>query len=188
MISFVDLTAELEQPDRTKRRRRDPEWIFFHRLGPRFPGWEPVTDGGGILRAFTHHPELRPVFSRSPYTFAIFPGGPAAAARVDQIVELQFWTPHALSYSPRSVGIAVWGDFRHDPPTPGQLQASEDLALALLTRGPQARIMRHDEPKDPPASSNPRKRCPGELFPLHTVRAGAQARLRAGATVDWPLA
>jgi hypothetical protein len=117
-----------------------------------------------------------------PYTFLICAGG-----RVDQMLELSDYGPHARRWSWSGVSIAVAGDFR-DPdvhPAPSQQEALVELVAvlsSLIERNPFDCVMGHSDLPD--ASSDPAKICPGPGLDMDKLRWAAEAHDAAQATKE----
>ncbi|MEE9253354.1 MAG: hypothetical protein V3U43_00315 [Pseudomonadales bacterium] len=146
---------------------------------------EPV-DAYEADRIYREVEELR-TFGRSPYGFYVFGHLDDGGARVDQAVPMRFWTPHGLSYSPKSIAIGVHGDFRREHASPDIVQATTEIIAMLFRLMPWCNVLRHDEPKNPPASGDLTKICPGDGLPVAQIAADARKMVLDGAAPRWLL-
>lgn len=180
VIRFIDRTSQIDRPASTKRRAKPIDLIIVHRIRLQLEDYNEPLNAWQAVRMYREHDELAKAFGRSPYTFWIFSETDKHLwARVEQVVPLAYRTPHARTYNDQSVGIGVYGDFRHQDGTPGIIRATEMLCARLLAIYPCAKVVRHDELKDPPASSDPNKVCPGFGLPVHEI-----AKMAHGMAVD----
>jgi N-acetyl-anhydromuramyl-L-alanine amidase AmpD len=109
-----------------------------------------------------------------PYGFLIPPKG-----EIWQLAAMTERTAHARTFNRRSVGIALWGDFRSNKsqPTQPQSDALIWLCAALVAwRGLDERdVEGHTE--QPGRSGDPAKVCPGPLLSLSTIRSCVKVRM-----------
>lgn len=73
---------------------------------------------------------------------------------------------HSIPVNSESIGICLVGDFTKHEPNNQQLIVSTVLVRDILTRYPNAKVVRH---KDTDATA-----CPGNLFPWETFLKGVQ--------------
>lgn len=73
---------------------------------------------------------------------------------------------------PRSIGVALDGDFDVAPPSPAQLEALRRLLLALKLRYPAAELGAHRQVRGDRATT-----CPGHRFPMPALAAWARVEL-----------
>ncbi len=187
MIPFRDSTGYIPLPQLRHLRRKPCKHIFIHRVmygGIR--GIAEPVDAYEADRIYREVEELRG-FGRSPYGFYVFGHLDDGGARVDQAVPLRFWTPHGLSYSPKSIAIAVHGDFRHESASPDVVQATTEIVAALFRLMPWCDVLRHDEPKKPPASGDSTKVCPGDGLPVAQIATEAREMMLGGTAPGWLL-
>lgn len=189
MIRFIDRTSQIDRPASTKRRAKPIDLIIVHRIRLQLEGYNEPLNAWQAVRMYREHDELAKAFGRSPYTFWIFSEpGKQLWAQVEQVAPLAYRTPHARTYNDQSVGIGVYGDFRHQDGTPGTIKATEMLCARLLALYPGANVVRHDGPKNPPASSDPNKVCPGPGLPVSGIARAARGMAVDGREPpDWSL-
>lgn len=121
-------------------------------------------------RSFT--PERRPRYELGalPYAFLV---GPDAV--VEQGAPLSRETPHAWRWNSRSLGVAVWGDFREHRPTHEQYNALIQLLAGIvlvqrLQHAVDPEIHGHTEYKAPKPTRLVGHDCPGRHLNLDEVR------------------
>ncbi|MCK5690153.1 N-acetylmuramoyl-L-alanine amidase [Myxococcota bacterium] len=127
-------------------------------------------------RFFIEHPiGVDATGGKMPYPLLIEKDGTLC-----QTVALQKITPHARSYNPTAIGVALVGDFRHEPPEPAQYNTliSTLAALAAELDLGSAAIVGHDELSG--GSKDPEKQCPGAHLSMDEVRTEVARRLLAG--------
>jgi hypothetical protein len=191
-MMFVDQTGQIADPGPRRLRREPIDHIFIHRLGPKFPGWGKVTSAVDVAQFFENHPEVRESIGRCAYQAIAFAADANGPTRIEQAVALRYHTPHALTWSLHSIGIAVWGDWRHEIPPVELTMLVEDFATFLSAMYSGAKVVGHDEPPKwdpnaPPTSSDPDKECPGMLYPVKELRANVKDRLKAGRVPQFPV-
>jgi len=142
-----DLTSECRYIGNKPHRRHvdtlsSPEFIVVHIFGPRLHDWRiPIDTGVALAYACSHHPELQHSLGRAAYNFNIFGDG-----RTDQLVPVNYYTPHALKYSRYSISIAVVGTHSDIDSMPtAQLHSLIALLRVLQDEYPDAQIRGHDE-------------------------------------------
>lgn len=113
-----------------------------------------------------------------PYHIIVEPG------QAVQALPLSVKGYHAAVWNPRSIGIAFIGDFRTEKLPITQFREGVRATAAVLSAlglGVQA-LAKHDEL--PGGSSDPDKKCPGDLFPWDKF-VNAVADLLAGENIAW---
>ena len=103
---------------------------------------------------------------QTPYTFLGRTDGV-----LDQCLEVGDVGPHAGRWNIKALGIAWAGDFRMEPPTSKQWTAAVEFAALWLAWGLD--IYGHS-PELPGGSKDPKKECPGRLFPTEILRQEAR--------------
>lgn len=141
--------------------KRDIKFLIIHRIEINHADYSP--DASGVTCFFETGPGGEYTGGKMPYHYVIDQAGETI-----QCVEHSVSTPHARSYNPKSIGIAVYGDFRKEPPTHAQLFALVKLLTTLADCYPHARIAGHTEL--PNASSDPNKECPGKYLPVGRIK------------------
>ena len=119
-----------------------------------------------LVRFFREHPTgVRATGGHVPYPIVIDSDG-----RVTQLLPLGRSSPHAARHNPTSIGVALLGDFRREPPTPSQRRALIDVCRILLADlgGDIAAIVAHDALSG--ASHDPDKECPGRHLDLQALQ------------------
>ena len=97
-----------------KRHLSDIIGVVVHRIGPvsgvhKGKRW-PLSEAETIARFFQNFPAI----GKMPYTFVVLPNGD-----VEQALPLSYRAPGAINLNPNFIQVAVVGDFRKKPPTPG---------------------------------------------------------------------
>ena len=149
--------------------------------------WDrPINTAKDIADVYENHPELADTIGRHPYTFDIFAGATAMGCRIEQAIQLRYWTPHAWRHNTLSIGIALVGDWRRDTPTLGQVWGVVQLVANLLTVYPGAQVHPHVGTLE-----NTTRRenhvCPGALLGWETIRDRALEMCVNGSVEQLPL-
>lgn len=139
-----------------KRRRRlgDVDGIVIHRSSIGVD----AEDTANQLR------RLRSVGSMA-YHFLVMDDG-----TVQQAAPLDIITPHARSYNARNLAVAIHGDFTKHEPTDEQWWAAVFLCNTLMTLFCMNPGDLDGHTSLPSATADPRKRCPGDLWPMEAFR------------------
>jgi hypothetical protein len=101
-----------------------------------------------------------------PYTFLGLMSG-----KVDQMLAVTEYGPHARRWSWGGVSYAVSGDFTHDEPTGEQWQSAVEIGslfVAWLGKHPVECVFGHTEL--PGGSSDAQKQCPGHNWDMDKFR------------------
>ena len=149
-----------------RRRREDIVGVVLHRIevSQEDPTYADTPEG--IMRFFLEHPTgVAATGGQMPYPLLI-----AAEGTVTQCVPLDRVTPHARSYNPSHLGLALVGDFRRDPPAAAQYEALVQVCAWLLSALDCAStaLVGHDGLAG--GAEDAQKVCPGPYLSLENVR------------------
>lgn len=153
-MRIIDSTLECSRLGNQPRlRNAEIDTIVVHRFGPEIPEWPKLLSAADIARAFGEHPDLHRTIGRMPYHFVVWDHG-----ITEQAVAVRYQTPHAKAWNHRSVGVALFGDFRETKINAAQFASAAVLCRALCSVY-TAQLKGHDEL--PGGSSDADKVCPG---------------------------
>lgn len=105
-----------------------------------------------------------------PYAIVIPTNG-----NIELALEIGDWGPHAARWNAQGIGVAVIGDFTKHKPTEAQVKSSVELSTFFGMWFGGVNSFGHTEL--PGASSNPKKVCPGEHFPMDFIRKESASKL-----------
>lgn len=106
---------------------------------------------------------------RMPYPFLC-----RADGTIDQCLEVGEYGPHAWRLSKTSTATAFVGDFTKAPPTGAQIETAIEWTVLWHAWG--LAVKGHTD--EPGGSRDPKKQCPGDLFPWKDIRYHAGRALR----------
>ncbi len=135
-----------------------------------------------VIRFFATHPiGQKATGGNMPYPLLV-----DAEGIVTQCLPLGLVSMHARKFNPRSIGLALVGDFRTKPPTSAQRLTLVCVGAHLLHRLglPTEAICGHDGLDG--GSADPAKECPGRHLPMEALRADiAAVRARGPMALDF---
>lgn len=161
--------------DRLKPRPEgDITGVVVHRIQVSQEDPSYGDDAREVLRFFREHPiGVKATGGEMPYPILI-----DAAGGVTQTLPLCCVSPHAVSHNPSTVGVALIGDFRREPPAPAQRLVLPWVCASLLLQlgATPEHLHGHDELTG--ASRDPDKECPGRHLNMDVLRGEVKGLLR----------
>lgn len=140
------------------RMRQKLDAILVHRI-------DSGSDAKGVMDAFHGAvPGAAEVTGgQMPYHFIVEKDG-----AVVQCLPLSVKAPHGWKWNSHSVGVAAIGNFTIHPPAASQWRSA--LMLCFLLSEPQGWEV-HGHTEVAMSTKDPRKVCPGHLWPMDNFRA-----------------
>lgn len=167
-LEFTDVISQCDDgKPHARELLTDIDTIAVHRIGKSL-GEDAIT----ICRRFIDDPEVaKYTGGEVPYGFII-----GANAHIWQCLPISDVGAHARRWNKQAIGVACIGDFRkHMMPVVQYDKLIKLLAVLQFGFPRDLAIKGHDEL--PGGSSDPNKKCPGDLLPMGAVRSSVRAYL-----------